>query len=114
MCIHVLIFSYIYTYIYTWDLAHDSEMSTAGSGLQDGASSQDSRRPAFAVYLIPAFRLAVQGYLAHAKQRPPRTLQEGYAEGPLMALRGGAVFQHPSAWHTRTPKPETRNMHTEI
>jgi len=33
----------------------------------------------------------IQGYLAHKKQRPPRTLQQGYAWGPMAVLRGGAV-----------------------
>ena len=31
----------------------------------------------------------VQGYLAHTKQRPPRTLQWDYAQGPMEALWGG-------------------------
>ena len=33
----------------------------------------------------------VQGYLAHTKQRPPRTLQSDHALGPMVALGGGAV-----------------------
>ena len=35
--------------------------------------------------------LFIQGYLAHKKQRPPRTLQQEYAQGPMVVLRGGAV-----------------------
>ena len=31
------------------------------------------------------------GYLAHKKQRPPRTLQKDYAQGPMEALGRGAV-----------------------
>ena len=34
---------------------------------------------------------AVQGYLAHKKQRPPRTLQQEYTQGPMAVLGGGAV-----------------------
>ena len=33
----------------------------------------------------------LQGYLAHKKQRPPRTLQKDYAWGPMVTLGGGAV-----------------------
>ena len=33
----------------------------------------------------------IQGYLADQKQRPPRTLQYDYAQGPTEALWGGAV-----------------------
>ena len=39
--------------------------------------------------LAPLNRL--QGYLAHKKQPPPRTLQEDNVEGPLVVL-GGWVF----------------------
>jgi len=34
---------------------------------------------------------ALQGYLAHKKTPPPRTLQEPYAWGPMVVLGGGAV-----------------------
>ena len=33
----------------------------------------------------------LQGYLAHLKTPPPRTLQKDYAWGPVVALGGGAV-----------------------
>jgi hypothetical protein len=33
-----------------------------------------------------------QGYLAHKKVPPPRTLQQDYAKGPTGAYGGGAVF----------------------
>ena len=33
----------------------------------------------------------LQGYLAHKKQQPPRTLQKDYAQGHMVALRWGAV-----------------------
>jgi len=33
----------------------------------------------------------LQGYLAHTKQPPRRTLQWAYAEGPTVVLWGGAV-----------------------
>ena len=36
---------------------------------------------------------ALQRCLAHKKQRPPKTLQYDYAEGPMAALRGGALVQ---------------------
>ena len=29
----------------------------------------------------------LQGYLAHKKQRPPKTLQQEYAQGPTVVLR---------------------------
>ena len=32
---------------------------------------------------------AVQGYLAHKKQRPPRTLQQDYAQHLTVVLGGG-------------------------
>ena len=32
-----------------------------------------------------------QGYLAHEKHPPPRTLQWDYTKGPVMVLGGGAV-----------------------
>ena len=31
----------------------------------------------------------LQGYLAHKKLHPPRTLQQEYAEGPMVVLGGG-------------------------
>ena len=34
----------------------------------------------------------VQGYPAHKKQSPPRTLQEAYACGPVLVLGGGTFF----------------------
>ena len=34
----------------------------------------------------------VQGYLAHKKPRPPRTLQREHAKGPMMVLGGGGHF----------------------
>ena len=36
-------------------------------------------------------KLAIQGYLAHMKQRPPRTLQLDYAQGTMVVLGGVAV-----------------------
>ena len=54
---------------------------------------------------VPLFRVAsltrsrqamdrptVQGYLAHKKMQPPRTLQYGYALGPMMVLGEGGGF----------------------
>jgi hypothetical protein len=32
-----------------------------------------------------------RGYLAHRKQRPPRTLQKDCAKGPMVILGGGVV-----------------------
>ena len=34
---------------------------------------------------------ALQGYLAHKKQRPPGTLQQDYAQDPMVVIGGGAV-----------------------
>ena len=34
-------------------------------------------------------RHTLQGYLAHKKLRPPRTLQQDYALGPMVVLGGG-------------------------
>ena len=34
------------------------------------------------------FYISLQGYLAHKKQRPPRTLQQGCAVGPVVVLGG--------------------------
>ena len=42
----------------------------------------------------------VQGYLAHKKLQPPRTLQEDCALGPMVALGGGAV-----SYERGTPVP---------
>ena len=36
-------------------------------------------------------RLRLQGYLAHKKERPPRTLQQDYVWGPTVVQGGGAV-----------------------
>ena len=33
----------------------------------------------------------LHGYVAHKKQRPPRTLQKDYALGPMVVLGGGAA-----------------------
>ena len=33
----------------------------------------------------------LQGYLAHQKHLPPRTLQQDYPSGPRVVLGGGAV-----------------------
>jgi len=35
--------------------------------------------------------MALQGYLAHKKLPPPRTLQEAHTQGPAVVLLGGAV-----------------------
>ena len=40
---------------------------------------------------LSANRTEVQGYLAHKKHPPPRTLQYDYVYGPLLALRRGGV-----------------------
>ena len=39
--------------------------------------------------------VCVQGYLAHKKQRPPRTLQQDYAWGPVVVQGVEAVFNGP-------------------
>jgi hypothetical protein len=35
--------------------------------------------------------ITLQGYLAHKKVQPPRTLEKAYAYGPVPILGGGAV-----------------------
>ena len=45
-------------------------------------------------------RRAAHGYLAHKEQRPPRTLQEDYAQHPTVVLGGGAV-----SYERGTPVP---------
>ena len=42
----------------------------------------------------------VQGYLDHKKQRPSRTLQQIYFQGPMAALRRGAVSDEFPAHHS--------------
>ena len=39
----------------------------------------------------PALDIHLQGYLAHERYPPPRTLQQDYAQGPLVVLGGGAI-----------------------
>ena len=34
----------------------------------------------------------IQGYLAHEKTPPPRTLQQAHAQGPVLVLLVGDVF----------------------
>ena len=36
----------------------------------------------------------LQGYLAHDGQRPPRTLQEEYAQSPMVFLGGGGAISY--------------------
>ena len=36
-------------------------------------------------------RITVQGYVAHKKPLPPRTLQYAYSLSPVMVLEGGAL-----------------------
>jgi len=41
---------------------------------------------------VPACRhVLIQGYLAHKKQRPPRTLPYEYTQGPMVVLGGGGA-----------------------
>ena len=35
-----------------------------------------------------------QGYLAHKKQPPPRTLQQAYAQRPMVVLGEGGAFSY--------------------
>ena len=48
--------------------------------------------------------LLVQGYLAHKKQRPPRTLQKDHAYGPRSGLGGWTV-----SYERDYPAEATRN-----
>ena len=52
-------------------------------GLYGGGSAPEDATPA------PP---TVPGYLAHAKSPLPRTLQKGYACGPMMVLWGGCFL----------------------
>ena len=45
----------------------------------------------------------LQGYLAHTKTFPPRTLQQDYAQGPMVVLWGGGLFDT-----SETPLSTTR------
>jgi len=36
----------------------------------------------------------LQGHLAHKKQRPPMTLQQDFAKGPMVVLRGGGGISY--------------------
>ena len=47
--------------------------------------------PLGAVAFLPQKAEVLQGYLAHKKQRPPRTLQSDYAQGPMVVPGKGAV-----------------------
>ena len=50
---------------------------------------------------------ALQGYLAHKKQRPPRTQQQEHAQGRMVVLRGGGLFlmsELPLQPRTRSPE----------
>jgi len=40
---------------------------------------------------LTSTKRALQGYLAHKKHPPPRTLQWDYTYGPIAVLGGGAV-----------------------
>ena len=46
--------------------------------------------------------------LAHAEPRPPRTLQQDYAQGPMMFLGGWAV-----SYERGTPVPSTQDPSTQ-
>jgi hypothetical protein len=35
---------------------------------------------------------SMQGFFAHKKASPPRTLQQAYAQGPMVVLGGGAFL----------------------
>jgi len=39
-----------------------------------------------------SLRCHLQGYVAHKKQPPPRTLQQDYAWGPIVLLREGSFL----------------------
>ena len=38
--------------------------------------------------------LYIQGYLADKKRRPPRTLQQDFSWGPMVALGGGLFLMN--------------------
>ena len=40
----------------------------------------------------PRIDAALQGYLAHKKPFPPRTILQAYAQGPIVFVGWGAVF----------------------
>ena len=56
----------------------------------------------------------VQGHLTHKKQRPPRTLQQDYAQGPMVALGGWAVsYERGTPVHVRVPR-HSRGWHHPV
>ena len=48
----------------------------------------------------------LQGYLAHKKQRTPRTLQQDYAECPMLVLGAGSRPMPDAAVAPQTPHPK--------
>ena len=52
--------------------------------------------------------IEVQEFLAHKKQRPPRTLQWEFAWDPMAALRRGGVSYEPGTPVTQLCGPLTR------
>ena len=54
----------------------------------------------------------VQGYLAHKKPPPPRTLQQGFAQGPMPVLGGGAVsYERGTPSETGISLPNNQRQH---
>ena len=49
------------------------------------------RDPTFLIIEPKQTEPELQGYLAHKKQRPPRTLQQDSAQGPMVVLGDGAI-----------------------
>ena len=67
-----------------------------GSIGRDGSWSQLEpflRESVGAILLSRKNSVQLQGYLAHKKQPPPRTLQQDHAEGPMGVL-GGRAFSY--------------------
>ena len=69
-------------------LALQSDHFFATTGHSVGPVNEVLHYPAIAGCVLAS---NVQGYLAHKKPRPLRTLQKDYAKGPMVVLGGGAV-----------------------
>jgi hypothetical protein len=68
--------------LYPVSAAHTSIFRMDSCTASDDVRGQDAPRQG---------RVPLQGYLAHKKPPPPRTLQQAYAYGPVVVLGGGLV-----------------------
>ena len=57
--------------------------------------------------------MPVQGYLAHKKLRPPRTLQWDYTQGPVVVLGGGRFLMNEAPLHQKSGRPSLSRLRAE-